>query len=64
VTADEVAEVHARHQAVSDELKKHTPVGRRPLSQVSTSGDVSFHWATQCGLGIMFLSLIVLELLT
>ena len=33
MTADEVAEVHG-HQAVSDELKKHTPVGRRPLSQV------------------------------
>jgi len=51
VTADEVAEVHG-HQAVSDEQKKHTPVGRRPLSQVRTSGDMSFHWAIQCGLGL------------
>jgi len=51
VTADEVAEVHG-HQAVSDELKKHTPVGRRPLSEVSTNGDMSFHWAIQCGLGL------------
>jgi len=51
VNADEVAEVLG-HQTVSDELKKHTPVGRRPLSQVSTSGDMSFRWATQCGLGL------------
>ena len=51
MTADEVAEVHG-HQPVSDELKKHTPVGRKPLSQVSTNGHMSFHLAIQCELGL------------